>query len=296
MPQTNAFNSILSPQGSRIADLLQAGRTWFVSENGSDVNYGGVSRATPFATGTKAMSVAEPGDVIVFAPCPVVDGLLVPIEDDFVVDVDNVTLIGLGPVHSAALRGASGAALTINGLNCKTVNLVTNAAEGAAEGVLVHGDGWVDYGSLLQGDVNNAGIAVMYAPSAVVGATASLSKLYGSEIAWAANGVQYNISTSASTEELLKGCWFHNISGTHVGEGGAGSVIAGAIEDCTFGENEDAAAAYFIKLNTGGNTDTGIITRNSFPVAINSGKNLVSTGLTWVCNYMTGGISAAQPS
>jgi hypothetical protein len=84
------------------------------------------------------------------------------------------------------------------------------------------------------------------------------------------------------------------------GDGSGGAAAARffnlVVDGCRFlGSNAGVAPTKWFDLN-GNNANTGIVTNSSFPTAINSGKNLVSTALFWVSNSHTGGVSAAQPS
>lgn len=122
------------------------------------------------------------------------------------------------------------------------------------------------------------------------------------ETAWATDGVLLTCTDyGAVTQVYFRRCKHANHTNyfnESVGSGGSAAVLFRNLEisDGVFDDPEDGTApTAFILLNDD-NGNTGIVTRNSFPSAINSGKNLVSTALHWVSNYHTGGISTGQPS
>lgn len=123
------------------------------------------------------------------------------------------------------------------------------------------------------------------------------------EFVWAATGlIVTGTDFGAVTQAVFEKCRFWNnatkcVTET-VGSGGSAAVTFFNLQfiDCVFDDIEDGTApTNYIDLNAD-NANSGMVTRCSFPTAINSAKNLVSTAMHWVCNYHTGGISTAQPS
>lgn len=120
------------------------------------------------------------------------------------------------------------------------------------------------------------------------------------EFCWGAKGVVITASDyGALTQARFLGCKFHNLSAAAFEEAGGSADIRFRnleIGDCVFDDLEGGTApTAFILLNDN-NANDGIVHGCRFPSAINSGKNLVSTALHWVCNMHTGGISTGQPS
>ena len=123
------------------------------------------------------------------------------------------------------------------------------------------------------------------------------------EFCWGTNGIVLVCTDyGAVTQFKVRKSHFHNISGKHVTEEvGSGGSAAVTFQNVVLDENTHddldvgTAPTNYIDLN-GDNANTGVVSRCVFPTAINSGLNLVSTAMHWVCNYHTGGISTGQPS
>ena len=123
------------------------------------------------------------------------------------------------------------------------------------------------------------------------------------EFCWAANCVRLmNSDYGALTQARFLDCKFHNFTASAFeeadGSGGSAAVRFRNLEigRCTFDDNEGGAApTKYLSLDDDNGND-GIVHDCSFPTAINSGLNLVSTALHWVSNRHTGGISTGVPS
>jgi hypothetical protein len=123
------------------------------------------------------------------------------------------------------------------------------------------------------------------------------------EICWGTSGIIVTCTDYGGvTQGYVRNCHFHNLTSKHiteaVGSGGSAAVtffnfvLEGNIHD----DLEDGTApTNYVDLNAN-NANTGVVSGCRFPTAINSGLNLVSTAMHWVCNYHTGGISTGQPS
>ena len=123
------------------------------------------------------------------------------------------------------------------------------------------------------------------------------------EFCWGANGIVLVCTDyGAVTQFRVINPKFHNLSVKHVtevvGSGGSAAVMFTNLEinGGVFDDLEDGTdPTNYIDLN-GDNANTGIVTKCSFPVALNSGLNLVSTALKWVGNLHPAGLSTGQPS
>lgn len=267
--------------------FVAGGNVWLVDAlNGSDTGDGDVT-----ATIQGAINKASPGDTILILPDTYVENLSVPLNKP------NLRLLGIGPRLSVVVAPASGIAATALGPQTHVENIDFVGGDGSV-GCSVTGDGFTAKRCKFE-SADDLGIGLKMVPTAVAGSTASLGVVEECEFAWAATGIELNLDTSAVTQMRVSRCWFHNLSTAAIGEGASGGTCRNlVVEDCTFDDAEDGTAptAYIALNETTSNTNTGVVTRCSFPTAIDSGKNVVSTGIHWVSNFHTGGVSAAQPS
>lgn len=199
--------------------------------------------------------------------------------DGLIVHADDVTLIGIGV--AAEDTSASNYALQVTGSRFRAYGCKIEAGEQQVR---------IGPGTVAQETAGTHGVA-------------GDCLFVDCEICWGTDGfIVVCTDYGAATQIRLEHCRFHNLSGKHVtevvGSGGAAAVMFQnfQIVECDFDDLDDGTApTNYIDLN-GDNANTGIVTRCSFPTAINSGLNLVSTAMHWVCNYHTGGISTGQPS
>lgn len=283
---------------------INVGSYLFVdSTNGSDGNRG-VSLNRAFATIQKAVDLATRGTTIVVAPGQYDETVTIsrtsahsnmtimgmggrgaayiePSTEDtagMVCHADDVTLINLG---IAAEDETSAAALTVTGSRFRAYNC---KIEGGADQLII------GPGTVAQEAAGTHG----------VGADALFRDC---EFCWGTDGVVLTCTDYGGvTQHRYERCRFHNLTAKHfteaVGSGGSAAVTFFniVIVDCDFDDLEDGTApTNYIDLN-GNNANTGVVTRCSFPTAINSGLNLVSTAVHWVSNFHTGGVSTGQPS
>lgn len=122
------------------------------------------------------------------------------------------------------------------------------------------------------------------------------------EICWGTNGVKFLATDyGAVTQQRFRRCLFHNLTASSFEEGNSGGSADIQfrnvwVEDCTFSPAEDGTEpTKYFSLNDN-NANTGVATGNRFTVALNSGKNLVSTALIWTGNLHPAGLSTTQPS
>jgi hypothetical protein len=195
-----------------------------------------------------------------------------------IVHADDVTLINLGV---AAEDETSAVALTVTGARFRAYRC---KIEGGAKQIVI-GPGTV---AQEAADTHGTGADFLFSDC---------------ELAWGTDGIHLTCTDyGAVTQGRVERCRFHNLTGKHVtetvGSGGSAAVTFFniTIVDCDFDDLEDGTApTNYIDLN-GNNANTGVVTRCSFPTAINSGLNLVSTAMHWVSNFHTGGVSTGQPS
>lgn len=288
--QVATLGMTLGPQG--FLGIPSIGDPWFVATDGNDSQGTGAHDPTkPLLTITQALALAAAGDVVYVAPGTY--------AESFTISQSHLTIVGMGSLGSVIIQpvATTAVAVTVTGQRVTLVNLDVSAAETTALiGVLVNGDGFVARQCKFE-TYDNAGTALKFLPSAVSGGTASLFKVIDCEFAWCATGINFFQATSTCTQGRVTRCWFHNCSAAAIAENSANAVRNLVVEDCTFDDMEDGSApTKYIQLPGSSDLGTGIVTRCSFPTAINGGLNLVSTGIHWVCNYHTGGVSTAQPS
>lgn len=246
-----------------------------------------------YATIADALANASAGDTIMLQP-----GIY---NETVTIDLDGITLIGLGNVLNTTVGYEYGgtasdqSALIVNGKNCRVINIDFSGGATATNGVEIVGDGFQAINCKFEMQ-NDAGVALKFSPTAVSGSTASIATIFGSEFAWCETGIQTATDTSSTTQVKVINCQFNNCSVECIGEANADSVRNFVVQSCTFDAMEDGTAPSGGYINMSGNSSTGIVTLCSFPTAINSGENTVGTGIIWVGNFHTGGISNAQPS
>lgn len=291
---------ILGLNPSLNLSLQLAGRVFLHvnAASGSDAQQRAPNRA--FRTIQNAVDRSNPGDAILVSPGAydetvtiargkgplVIIGIggrggayIEPSTEDaggMVVHSDDVTLINLGV---AAEDATSAAALTVTGSRFRAYGC---KFEGGAKQIVL-GPGTVTQVDTA-GTHGNAGDALFD----------------DCEICWGTHGVFLTATNyGAVTQARFTNCLFHNLSASSFEETGGTVSIRYRnlnIVECVFAPMEDGTIpTKFVSLNDD-NGNFGVVARCTFPTAINSGKNLGSTGLLWVSNFHTGGVSAAQPS
>lgn len=306
MGYTNFPNGITSfgiPQlGSGIPTNI--GQYLFVdSTNGTDGNRG-ESIERPFATIQKAVNSAKRGSVILVAPGQYDETVTI----SRTTASSNLTIVGMGGRGAAYIEPSTedAAGMVVHADDVTLINIgVAAEDETSAAALTVTGSRFRAYGCKIEGGATQ----VVIGPGTVAQEAAGTHGVGADwlfrdcEFAWGADGIVLTCTDyGAVTQGRIERSRFHNLTSKHiteaVGSGGSAGVAFRniVIVDCDFDDLEDGTApTNYIDLN-GDNANTGIVTRCSFPVAINGGLNLVSTAMHWVSNYHTGGVSTAQPS
>ena len=266
-----------------------------------------VGPGRPFSTISNAVSACPDGGTIyVF---PKYDGTGYAETVTIARGKDNITIIGVGARGSVFIDPTTEDAggMVVNGNDCTIVNIGIAAEDDTSGNIslLVTGARFRAYGCKIEGGDEQVRIGpITVALGAGSGIETGADFLFEDcEICWGATGIVLNCTDyGAVTQGFIQRCRFHNLTSKHITErtGTGGSAAVGfrniEISDCVFDDAEGGTApTNYIDLNADNGND-GIVTRNSFPTAINSGLNLVSTALHWVCNYHTGGVSTGQPS
>lgn len=233
--------------------------------------------------------------------------LLEPGEYDEAVTIarslSNLTLIGMGGRGAVfiAPSTANATAMTILADDVTIVNVGMDG-DGTGSGCVNYGRRTRLVGCKIEG--GTIGLKMTLGTVAQIGADSHGKGddcwIIDCEIAWNTKGVEI-VATDygAVTQARFRGCTFHDNSAADMEESGGSADIRYRdldIDDCKFRRQEDGTepTAYILLNDNNGNK--GVVSNCSFPTAINGGKNLVSTGLIWVSNRHTGGISTGQPS
>ena len=279
------------------------GKHWFCDPDGSD--YSGEDWETAYASAQDAVDRAAAIDTIHLAPGDYTEALTIP------VDKSNLTLIGAGRRGSVYISVAGEVTVLTNNANgTRLINITLEGDETAGSlGLLNRGRG-LRYitGRIL--NVTTCAKFTMGTPTEVTAGTygdGSDTLCEDVEFSWATDGVDLvgvtdlvDVGDFPVTQNYFRRCTFHNLSNSSFKEtplgGAAQSFRDLEVSDCIFKRVEGGTEpTYYMKLD-GSNSNSGIVTRCSFPTALAGVKNLVSTSLIWVSNYHTGGISTTVPS
>lgn len=277
------------------------GNTWFVKTTGSNGN-DGKSVDYPVATISKAVSLAAAGDNIIVGPGAYDETVTISRS------LSKLVIWGQGGRGAAFIEPSTedAAGMLVHADDVSIYNLGIAAEDDtSATALTVTGSRFRGYSCKIEGGAKQ----VVLGPGTIAQEAAATHgrggdiALVDCEICWGTQGiVLQGTDFGAATQVRIHDCWFHNLTTSSIDEAAGSGGAAGTlfrnlwVIDCTFDDAEDGTApTAFILLNDN-NANTGIVTRCSFPTAINGGKNLVSTALHWVSNYHTGGVSTGQPS
>lgn len=306
MALTNFPNGVSSfgiPQVGGGAPINIGNYLYVDSTNGSDQNRGN-SISKPLDTIQKAVDIATRGTTIIVAPGQYDETVTISRTSAH----SNLTIMGMGGRGAAYIEPSTEdtAGMVCHADDVTLINIgVAAEDETSAAALTVTGSRFRAYGCKIEGGADQ----LIIGPGTVAQEAAGTHGrgadwlFHDCEFAWGTDGIVLTCTDYGGvTQGLIDKCRFHNLTAKHiteaVGSGGSAAVTFFniVIQDCTFDDLEDGTApTNYIDLN-GDNANTGVVTRCSFPTAINSGLNLVSTAMHWVCNYHTGGISTGQPS
>lgn len=273
------------------------GETWYVdATNGADGNRGRQTNS-PFATIGRAVERASAGDIIKVAPGEYDEAVTIPRA------LSNLTIEGMGGRGSAyiAPSTSNATALTILADDVTLKNIGCDG-DGTGSGIINYGSRTRAYGCKIEGGANGLKLtlATVAQEAADSHGTGADTWWVDCEVCWNTRGVQFAATDyGAVTQIRFRDCTFHDNTAADFEETGGTVSIRYRdldIKGCTFLRQEDGTepTAYILLNDDNGNT--GVVADCTFPSAINGGKNLVSTGLIWVANKHTGGISTGQPS
>lgn len=246
---------------------------------------------------------ADAGDAILIAPGGYDPAAVLTIPRT----KSKLTLVGLGGRGAAYIEPSTEdqSGLIVLADDVTLVNLgVAGEDETSAVALTVFGSRFRAYGCKFEGgltqlQIGPGSIAQQNAGTHGNGADALFDDC---EFCWGTNGVVLRATDYGGvTQARFRNCRYHDLTAASFEEtnvGGSASVqyFGLVVDGCVFETAEDGTVpTKWMSLNDD-NANTGIVTGCHFPTAINSGKNLVSTKLLWVSNYMTGGVSTGQPS
>lgn len=283
---------------------INVGKYLFVdSSSGSNGNRG-ISTGKAYATIQKAVDNASAGTVIIVAPGAYDETVTISRTSAHA----NLTIMGMGGRGAAYIEPSTedAAGMVVNADDVTLINLGVAAEDSTSAAALtVTGARFRAIGCKIEGGADQAviGPGTVAQEAAGTHGDAGDALFRDCEFCWGTDGIVLTCTDyGAVTQCRIEACRFHNLSGKHiteaVGSGGSAAVTFQnvTIHGCTFDDLDDGTApTNYIDLN-GDNANTGVVSNCVFPAAINSGLNLVSTAMHWVCNYHTGGISTGQPS
>ena len=303
-------------QGRRVLGSLSVGRltvaglyvtggmggdAWFVDPVSGVNTNSGKSANRAFLTMAKALTKAGSNDTVYMLPGQSEEAALT-----IAATQKKLAIIGLGGRGAAYIKTSTANGTTLTN-HADDVTLVNVGLEGIGTGggLLNTGQRLRAYASKIEGgslalDLSMGTVAQIAAATRGKGADLLFDDC---EIAWATTGVKLTgTDYGAVTQARFRRCLFHNLSAASfeeaTGASGEASIRFRDLEvsDSTFMGMEDGTAPTAYMLLNDNNSNTGLVTRSSFPTALAGGLNLVSTNVDWVCNYHTGGVSTGQPS
>jgi hypothetical protein len=280
---------------------LNPGRAWFVAKLDSD--HSGLSWNTARNSLQSAIDLTAPGDTIYIGPGVYDESVIIP------AGLAGLSIIGVGPtgsiefapsdLHASSIINNSDNVLLQNvKMTCpdttSSVALTNTGAGFRCMGCVMQGGAM----QVLQGPGTVTEINALY-PTAGTGNDAIYYDcvLQNGPSGVTLQGTDYGPPSSV----VFASCRFLKLTSSAFEEknllGSPASQFRNLlIKDCTFEPAEDGTepTAYILLDDDNGNS--GMVTGCHFTVALNSGKNLVSTKVIWVGNFHPAGLSTAQPS
>lgn len=246
-----------------------------------------------------AIGIVRPYGVIHLAP-----GTYAATEATIGRDNGQITIVGEGGRGAIALEaGTNGTCLTNLADDVAIVN-VGLAGDGTGHAFVNYGRRMRIDGSKIEGGADGLRLTLATVAQDTAGTHGRGDDIWlkDCEFAYNTNGIDLvPTDFGAVTQVYIEDCVFHgntkDITET-LGSGATASVTFRnlTIDGCIFQRAEDGSQPMaYIDLNAD-NANTGQVSNCVFPTALAGGKNTVGTGLIWISNKHTGGISGAQPS
>ncbi len=288
--------------------VLNEGKARYVDPvSGNDGNHG-KNWANAKGTLQAAVNASASGDDIFCAPGDYDENVTIPRSKS------NLTIWGVGGRGSVSVvaQGTNATAITVHGRDCSLKN-IGGAGTGTGAGLRVTGRRFhCDSACKFENQDVTTGYAAIIGPGLVAAIDADTQDKgdfgrYEAEFCYADKGILLQGSDyGACGQNSFVGSRSHNCVSAHFEEahlaGGANTLHYRdlLIDGHTFEHGSDDAGAVvatvkFLSLDDD-NANLGQVQNCAFPVALNSGKSLVSTGLTWVANKHPAGLSTGQPS
>lgn len=279
-------------------DIVTRPQDFYVdTTSGSDTN-DGRSMSSAFATVQAAIDAVTGFDDIFIAPGEY--------DEAVTVNKAQVSLVGLGGRGAVFIApsatNATGVTITKDDV---TLDNIGCDGDGTGYGLLNYGRRTRAYRSKIEGGTDGLRLTLGTVAQIAAGTHGKGDDVWfvDCEFAWNTNGVTFvGTDYGAVTEAHIRDCTFHDNTAADMEEAhGAGGAITlhywGLdVGDCTFLRQQDGTEpTKYLSLNDD-NTNAGVVHGCTFPTALTSGKNLVSTSLLWVANYHPAGLSTGQPS
>lgn len=263
------------------------------------VTLGNTRRVHSSGTIQAVVNACNDNDVVYIDPGSYNEAVTIP------AGLTGVVFVGLGGRGAVAVApsAVNATAITNHGDDITLIN-IGGESNGTGFGILNTGRRFRAYACKGEG-----GAAGWKMTLGTVAQIAALTRgkgddcwLVDCEYAWSDVGLLLECTDYGAVTQLhvKEGLNHNNTKGVTegVGSGGSAAVMFRnlTLDDITFDRNEDGTEpTNYIDLN-GDTGNMGIVAGCKFPSALAGGKNLVSTGLIWMGNFHTGGISTGQPS
>lgn len=244
-----------------------------------------------------AIDAAAAGDTILMAPGAYDEAVTIARAKS------NLTIVGVGGRGACYIEpsAVNATGLTVEADDCTFEN-VGMAGDGTGSGCVNRGARTRWERCKIEGGA--VGLKLTLGTAAQIAALTHGKgadvRLDDCEICWNTKGVELVASDyGAVTQPRFFDCYYHDNTAADFEESGGSVDIRYRdleIGRCHFLRQEDGTEpTKYISLNDD-NGNKGVVHGCSFPTALAGGKNLVSTGLIWVGNFHTGGLSTGQPS
>lgn len=283
------------------------GRPVYVNGTDGDDNASGRAWSRAKATLQAAIDMVEAFGTVYVAPGDYDEAVVVPGSKD------QFSVVGVGPRGSVSIAPAAtdATALTVHGRDVELRNIGAQG-NGAGHGARITGRRVAAYQCKFE-DSDGTGNALLLGPGETADIDAGTQDkgdfgyFEDCEFAYADKGVVLQGSGYGSCgQHRFVRCESYNLPTAHFEEAHTafgqitlhyrdlrilGHVFRTGSDDA----GADVATTKFLSLNDD-NANLGLVAGCFFPTTLTGGKNLLSTGLIFAGNYMTGGLSTGQPS